>query len=121
MDRLKELLRAIKAIVAENHAKQHEQTKHGENFNIFKVLKAQRNEMLHSSFIAELLNPKGSHGANDTFLQIFKTIFVDELIDDNGNICSNEIWKFDGRIDILIENNGKVIIIENKIDSSDQK
>lgn len=136
MDRLKELLIAIKGIVAEDHAKQIEQTKHGEKFNIFKVLKAQRNEMLHSAFIAELLNPKGSHGANDTFLQIFKTIFIDELIDGNGDICSNEIWAFDtenaavyieydidenGRIDILIENNGKGIIIENKIDASDQK
>ena len=38
----------------------------GENFNIFEVLGLTTNEVrTHSAFIAELLNPKGSHDQNE--------------------------------------------------------
>jgi hypothetical protein len=44
----------------------------GENFNVFKVLGLTSNEVrTHSAFIAELLNPKGSHGCKDIFLKLF--------------------------------------------------
>lgn len=37
----------------------------GENFNVFKILKLESSEVrMHSAFIAELLNPKGSHTQN---------------------------------------------------------
>ena len=44
----------------------------GENFNVFKILKVGTKEVrLHSAFITELLNPKGSHGQGDVFLKLF--------------------------------------------------
>lgn len=49
----------------------------GENFNVFKVLGLTTNEVrTHSAFLAELLNPKGSHGCKDVFLKLF----VEELM-----------------------------------------
>ena len=44
----------------------------GENFNIFDVLKLSTSEVrTHSAFLAELLNPEGSHGQGDIFLRLF--------------------------------------------------
>lgn len=44
----------------------------GEEFNIFRILKLESSEVrMHSAFLAELLNPKGSHGQKDTFLKLF--------------------------------------------------
>ena len=44
----------------------------GENFNVFNILGLSTKEVrTHSAFIAELLNPKGSHGQGDTFLKLF--------------------------------------------------
>ena len=44
----------------------------GENFNIFSVLRRERDEVVvHNRFIAELLNPKGSHGLGNTPLNYF--------------------------------------------------
>ena len=44
----------------------------GENFNIFRILKIEANEVrTHSAFIAELLRTSGSHGQNSAFLKIF--------------------------------------------------
>lgn len=106
----------------------------GERFNIFNILKVERNEVLtHSAIIGELLNPKGSHGQKDLFLKLFIKVsqlrFADE--DFPYNNCKvyvekhagliNEEYSEGGRIDILIEWEGKAIIIENKIDAGDQK
>ena len=44
----------------------------GENFNIFSILGLESNEnRTHSNFIAALLNPKGSHGLSNVFLDLF--------------------------------------------------
>src|SRR4051812_21689271 len=44
----------------------------GESFNIFNVLDLEYHETrLHSKFIAELLNPQGSHGQKTVFLKRF--------------------------------------------------
>lgn len=41
-------------------------------FNVFEILKLQSNEnRTHSAFIAELLNPHGSHLIGTTFLKLF--------------------------------------------------
>src|SRR5690606_24499631 len=96
----------------------------GKRFNIFQVLKVETSEVrLHSAFIAELLNTKGSHGFKNAFLDLFLTqlgitdfdtasasTFV-ELYIGPMNEARNE----GGRLDICIKNfEGKVIIIENK-------
>ena len=43
----------------------------GENFNVFRLLDIENKEDAHSRFIAELLDPRGSHGQEDYFLRLF--------------------------------------------------
>ena len=46
----------------------------GEHFNLFSVLKIEtRENNTHSAFLAELLNPNGSHRMGDVFLKHFIT------------------------------------------------
>ncbi|PKG52343.1 PD-(D/E)XK nuclease family protein [Olleya sp. 1-3] len=100
----------------------------GSNFNVFKVINVTTDEVrLHSRFIAELLNPEGSHGQQDVFLKLFTEIYKIE-IDTKG--ATVEVEKHVGTvtdttggfIDIFIsDNRGRAITIENKIYASDQK
>ena len=49
-----------------------ERIKQGEFFNVFNTIGLRTEEVrLHSAFIAELLNPQGSHGLSNLFLQSF--------------------------------------------------
>lgn len=102
----------------------------GENFNIFRILNLTTNEVrTHSAFIGELLNPKGSHGQNDSFLRHFlKTVGIVGFDTSDAEV---EIEKFTGYInwevteggylDIIITNKkSQCIIIENKIYAGDQ-
>lgn len=101
----------------------------GSKFNVFDILGASYAEVQHSRFLAELLNPFGSHGLGEIFL----TKFIDllpcktNLIPNTASVvCEFYIGavteKTGGRIDILIKDaqNNK-IIIENKIYAADQK
>ena len=133
-NKLEQLLKEISKIVLKDKVQQEEKRKRGENFNIFSVIGVQRREVrLHSAFIAELLNPQGSHGLGDSFLVAFlentlgkknysietKTanVVVEYVI---GPI--SEDGKRGGRIDILLtDKQNNAIIIENKIDASDQE
>lgn len=104
----------------------------GENFNIFKILKMEASETrLHSSFLAELLNPNGAHGQKAEFLTLFLNKFLSPDTAFDANSAKVEVEKHigainedktsGGRIDILItDKNQNRIIIENKIYASDQ-
>lgn len=107
----------------------------GENFNIFSVLRMQNDEVgLHSRFIGELLNPKGSHDQSGLFLKLFiqeiglkneytetqinnAFVFIEENI---GGI--SEDYETGGRIDLVIKfpDAKREIVIENKIWAVDQ-
>jgi hypothetical protein len=85
-----------------------------EGLNIFRQLWPEETE--HSAILAELLNPKGKHGYNDTFLSLFFKIVVNDL---RLSADKNESWivtaekdRFDVRLRNL--NNSQIIIIENK-------
>lgn len=103
----------------------------GENFNIFQILGLSSDELSHSSFIASLLNPYGSHNKGLLFLQLFlDEIGIDNFCPINAKVETEKfIGKIDnnydngGRIDIVItENNSyKQILIENKIYAGDQE
>jgi hypothetical protein len=132
MDRLNELLNKINTIISEEKTIQEEKRKRGENFNIFDILKLSKNECrLHSAFLTELLNPNGSHGLKDVFLKLFLQYIVPDsklktetaVVKIEYNIGTiNEDKTDGGRIDILItDNQNQAIIIENKIDASDQE
>ena len=78
---------------------------------------------MHSAFIAELLNPRGTHGIGYRFLQAFLEIvgipngYLD-LAHCSQNITERSIGKTTetegGRIDIIIEDGNHAVIIENK-------
>jgi len=103
-----------------------------EEFNIFEVLGAVRQELRHSSFLAWLLDPSRNHGLGDYFLKRFlwttaglarerdiETIIpieVDTL--DLADVTVRREWR---NIDILISSESQrfVCAIENKVDSSE--
>ena len=94
-----------------------------ESFNVFSILRKEYDEeKLHSAFLSELLNPKGSHGLGVKFVKLF----IDEILHLNFDLDSSlqvftEKKIEEGRTDIYIKNNqNKVIVIENKIYAIDQ-
>jgi len=101
-----------------------QQRLNGELFNIFSIFKVERSEVnTHSSMIAELLSPSGSHGQSDKFLILFlRTLnpgdsFTGTL---NAKVFKEKSFnKGRDRIDILIDLKDHVFLIENKIDAED--
>jgi hypothetical protein len=88
-------------------------------FNVFSILRKTRDEVfLHSRFLAELLDPDGTHQQKVSFLRSFlETVGISGF-----SIESVKVFREKYRIDILIENKNKqVVIIENKIDAKDQE
>lgn len=115
----------------------------GENFNIFTVMGMESNEVkTHSAIIGELLNPKGSHGLKEIPLNIFLQQVIKPLLEENNNELFTKHFDFDfentksyiedfagkinedktegGRIDIVIKDNKKAFLIENKIYADEQ-
>ena len=83
---------------------------------------------LHSAFIAELLNPNGSHGLSNSFLQAFLERFglpSNYVKEAKSKITERNIGRKTktegGRIDIIIEDGNHAVIIENKIYAEDQE
>ena len=124
----------VASICALGQAQQEERNRKGENYNLFSILSIERYELKHSALIANLLDPKGSHGCDDAFLRAFFEIalkgtaypfesstpphsyteyYTGPISGDTG-----------GRIDILVESKSKSshygLIIENKIYAGDQ-
>ena len=65
----------------------------GENFNIFNILDLTTKEIIHSKFIAMLLDPRGKHGQGNLFLKLFiNTISLNDCISDDY-INANEKLK----------------------------
>lgn len=104
----------------------------GARFNVFEVLGVSSDETrLHSAFIAELLDPAGSHSQGDLYLRLFieelcKDHFPDfatgnALVETEHHIAGTTT----GRIDILVREaktrNPRAILIENKIYAGDQE
>ena len=133
MENLQKFLDEVKLIWKKSEVEKAEAHKRGEHFNIFNVLDLTSDETrTHSAFIAELLDPNGSHGLGDQFLQSFvntidclkswhfdtQSAKVHKELSIGGK---NEDCTEGGRIDILVESNGKAIIIENKIYAGDQE
>ncbi|MDR3048343.1 MAG: PD-(D/E)XK nuclease family protein [Elusimicrobiota bacterium] len=94
----------------------------GENFNVFEMFVGHY-ELKHSKFIAELLNPTGSHGQGDIFLKLFvKEANINNFATETAEVETEHSFNDNvgGRIDIVIKNNrGEQIFIENKIYADD--
>ncbi|MDT8414628.1 MAG: PD-(D/E)XK nuclease family protein [Flavobacteriaceae bacterium] len=104
----------------------------GDNFNIFTVLRIEHyEEQTHSRFIAELLNPKGSHGFGSEFLNEFLNELGEKnhIKTESANVYveksigpRDDLKRTGGKIDILIEDDeSNRIIIENKIYATEQE
>lgn len=103
----------------------------GEYFNIFSILRMEYDEnAMHSRFISELLNKKGSHQQGNAFLELFCEQFsIDNFDFDNYDVITeysigrvSEDYMNGGRIDIFIKDtSANVIMIENKIYADEQK
>ena len=120
----------VASICALGQAQQEERNRKGENYNLFSILSIERYELKHSALIANLLDPKGSHGCGDAFLRAFFEIalkgtaypFESSTPPDScteyytGPIAGDT----GGRIDILVKSSHYGLIIENKIYAGDQ-
>lgn len=104
----------------------------GAHFNIFSVLDREHYEVkTHSRFLAEMLNPKGAHSRGAAFLRLFFDMLQENFPQKFPEITDDDFEYFDvsaeadagdlGRIDILLENREKCIVIENKIYAGDQE
>ncbi len=130
------ILNQVRIVSQKIKEQRKEKFERGENYNIFNDLGFMSDEVhLHSMFLANLLNPKGSHGQRGKFLEAFlkmlqKTfpaISADSLEIDTA-IASVEVEKYigrqtdseGGRIDIYLTDGKHSIIIENKIYAVDQ-
>ncbi|WP_075350492.1 PDDEXK-like family protein [Algoriphagus marinus] len=102
----------------------------GEKFNVFTILQVESKEnRTHSNFIAELLNPGGSHQKEKRFLELFMEMLPVKLEDFDLEKCwvkkEHHDGKIDweegsgGRIDILISDGTQEIRIENKVYAGD--
>lgn len=105
----------------------------GENFNVFKILRLSSAEVrTHSAFLAELLNPEGSHGQGTTYLDLFlkKINIGPDVFTAEGSKVKVEFFigvvnleeHTGGRIDIFLKDRqNRHIVIENKIYAADQE
>ena len=122
----------VASICALEQAQQEERNRKGENYNLFSILNIERYELKHSALIANLLDPKGSHGCGDAFLKAFFEIalkgtaypFESSTPPQSHTEHYTGLIAGDtgGRIDILVESKSSHygLIIENKIYAGDQ-
>ena len=100
----------------------------GKCFNVFSALDICSDEVrLHSRLLATLLNPKANHGLGNEFLKLF--LLALGLPENYITYCKEQIVErpigevteaTGGRIDIILEDRGHAVIIENKIYAGDQ-
>ena len=100
-------------------------------FNLFEAIGHVRSEERHSAFLGFLLDPQAQHGLGDEFLTRFLQEVLRELPPDERSVNLVEISVADlSRVMVLREHHGidilaidetnrLVIVIENKVDSSE--
>ena len=121
----------LSQLLALHHAEQErlkKEEEEGKCFNVFSALNMCSDEVrLHSRLLATLLNPKANHGLENEFLKSF--LIALGLPEDYITYCKEQIVErpigevteaTGGRIDIILEDRGHAVIIENKIYAGDQ-
>jgi hypothetical protein len=98
-----------------------EKCKRKEPFNAFLSFGVNSQEVMHSKFIAMLLNPKGVHKHADKFLKLFLNQLQIDGFDYNGaTVKCEKIANGRRRIDIAIWNHTQFLVIENKLGANDR-
>jgi len=122
--------RTLEAFVVDNSDLEQLETHLGQ-FNIFEAIGAVRQEIRHSDFLAFLLNPKENHGLGDEFVTrlLQKSLlsahesptFISPVDLDVWNLNNLQVRREWQDLDILLVDDSErfVVIIENKIDSSE--
>lgn len=119
---MEKLFNEVERIVQMSRITRNESVERGERFNVFAAVGVDHYETKHSAFIAEILNPNGSHGQGAVFLSSFLKICCQPGFDFllQGVKVYSEFATDSGRIDILVTNDKKQgLIIENKIYAPD--
>lgn len=126
---IQQFFQEVASICALEQAQQEERNRKGENYNLFSILSIERYELKHSALIANLLDPKGSHGCGDAFLRAFFEIALKGTAypfeSSSPDSCTEHYTgpiagDTGGRIDILVKSSQYGLIIENKIYAGDQ-
>ena len=127
---IQRFFREVENICTHEQELQEERHRKGENYNLFSILNIERYELKHSALIANLLDPKGSHGCGDAFLRAFfeialkGTAYPFESSTPPNSYTEHYIGPIagdtGGRIDILVKSSHYGLIIENKIYAGDQ-
>lgn len=121
------LFQKVGLLVQQVEDERKESQQRGERFNIFQICRIDHYELQHSAIIAEMIDPKGSHGQGELYLKLFMMEYgtklsIDDIEYDKVEV-RREVWTeaHDGRMDIFIEYNGHpLVIIENKLFAKDQ-
>ncbi|WP_144282725.1 PDDEXK-like family protein [Chryseobacterium echinoideorum] len=125
MDGIEKLLREVNWTIKSNKL---EVANTEDSFNMFSICGVNHYENTHSSIIAELLDPNGSHQLGHKFFEAFISLLIKlELLPpeytysyQDINVAREYSTTF-GRLDILITNaEGYAILLENKIYSREQ-
>lgn len=94
------------------------------DFNIFKVLRVEKKEVIICRLLGELLNPNGTHDMGAVPLQLFAKVVLKTPLAtadfENASIELEERIDGDRRVDIVIRTNQKIFPLEVKIDAGDQ-
>jgi hypothetical protein len=96
-------------------------------FNVFDLIKPDENKL--SDVLADLLDPKGTHGQGDLFLRLFfeqlglgsdaKLHTKDATVQREAPMRGTR--KEHRRMDVFVNNAGVLLAIENKVDSPEQQ
>ena len=95
--------------------------------NIFQILSITRMEIRHSNFLAWLLDPNESHKLGGVFLKRFlREVFssnrfddIDQVAVEGLDLSTTKVLREWSNIDILINVDGVIICIENKVGSKE--
>lgn len=99
---------------------------HASRFNIFDALQLSRNEILHSRFLAFLLDPRAHHDQGTLFLVSFVSLLAldasacPDMLERARVLVEYDLGSY-GRLDIVILlADGRIIALENKVWASEQ-
>lgn len=94
----------------------------GQSFNLFAILRRETDEVrTHSAILAELFNPKGSHGQGPVFARLFAKRFDIPTEDiESARVWPELMIDKESRIDIVMTIGDMCIVVENKIYADDQ-
>lgn len=114
-ENISDLLESVKEFVQND-------VKGSDDFNIFKILAVEHREIYFCRFIGGLLDPRGTHGAGNSPLELFfKYVLKENTKFHSPWVNLEETISDNRRVDIVIHDETEVYPIEVKIFAGDQE